>query len=62
LKAPAFHISLPDHPNRWSSPFDTPERKWLPWGEVTGKSTGEVRDTRRARVGESGLTEVLRRW
>jgi hypothetical protein len=38
-----------------------PVGKWLPWGEVTGKSTGEVRDTRRARVGESGLTEALRR-
>jgi hypothetical protein len=31
----------------------------LPSGEVANMSNGEVRATRRARIGESGLTEAL---
>jgi hypothetical protein len=33
--------------------------KRLPWDEVTGTSTGDVLATRRARIGEWGLTEAL---
>jgi hypothetical protein len=33
--------------------------RWLLWDEVTRTSTGEVLVTRRARIGEWGLTEAL---
>jgi hypothetical protein len=35
---------------------------WLPWGEITRTSTGEVRATRWASIGEWGLIEALWRW